>query len=714
MNVMSRHPRVRALSAVRLLDYSCVRGQGPRSLERVSETIRETFAPLRTSVPERSRAHECGRATAARMSSREQGVAGIERLALRAERRIRGARALRVGARALCVALGAGVVAVAFCKLKILGDPQARGVLLVAAASVAVSVAVAWVWRLPDRAGARALDRFHGLHDRLASALAFAAHPAERRTAFMSAAIEDAVAAIPGVRPARAVAIPLPRTLAAAAVLGCVLSVVVSLEVRRRPVAARSRTIDPLEMAADDLEDVKDFLKQVEQRDESDEAKAAIAEFNKLVDDLANKRLDRTEAFRRMQALEEKLFQDAAGDRKPIEQRLEALGDELKKAQLTHPAGVALADDQIAKARDALQDLAKKLRAQATPVDKAKLDEMREALKRAAERAEKDRAALQERRDQLAAEILKKKQQLADGSAEDEQSLLHKQERELERLDRELDQQQRAGNELDRLDRELEQAAEDLMKDLGLSAQDLQQGAEDLNRMEEQRMSQQEKEELRQKLQELRQLLRQQGQGGKGQIVRLQRFGRMARGQGSSGDGEGSGQSGQPRGGQGGEGSEGQGQQPTSGSGNQGQKGAGGSSQGGETWILGSNGEKLLMLSSGGAQKSASSGGPAEGGDNHPGGWGEGHDPSLQGKATHPKMGTQDTQVEGADSAQGGSRSQVISGAAERGFASRNYQKVYTEYHQVAEESIAKDDVPGGYRFYVKRYFQLIRPRETP
>jgi hypothetical protein len=92
--------------------------------------------------------------------------------------------------------------------------------------------------------------------------------------------------------------------------------------------------------------------------------------------------------------------------------------------------------------------------------------------------------------------------------------------------------------------------------------------------------------------------------------------------------------------------------------------------------------------------------------------WGNGHDSNVQGQATDPKMGTQDTQVGGADTGQGGSRSQVILGAAERGFASHGYQRVYTEYHQVAEESLAKDDVPGGYRFYVKRYFQLIRPRE--
>ena len=67
----------------------------------------------------------------------------------------------------------------------------------------------------------------------------------------------------------------------------------------------------------------------------------------------------------------------------------------------------------------------------------------------------------------------------------------------------------------------------------------------------------------------------------------------------------------------------------------------------------------------------------------------------------------------GLTTGQGGSRSEVILGAAERGFASRSYKNVYREYNTVAEEALEKDEIPGGYRFYVRRYFQLIRPRET-
>lgn len=69
-------------------------------------------------------------------------------------------------------------------------------------------------------------------------------------------------------------------------------------------------------------------------------------------------------------------------------------------------------------------------------------------------------------------------------------------------------------------------------------------------------------------------------------------------------------------------------------------------------------------------------------------------------------------QAAGIDSGQGPSNSEVILSAAERGFKGKPYKKVYTDYHTVAEQQINKDQIPDGYRFYVQRYFQLIRPRE--
>ena len=42
----------------------------------------------------------------------------------------------------------------------------------------------------------------------------------------------------------------------------------------------------------------------------------------------------------------------------------------------------------------------------------------------------------------------------------------------------------------------------------------------------------------------------------------------------------------------------------------------------------------------------------------------------------------------------------------------RQYSRIYADYKNVAEEVIERESVPPGYRSHVRRYFQLIRPRE--
>ena len=53
--------------------------------------------------------------------------------------------------------------------------------------------------------------------------------------------------------------------------------------------------------------------------------------------------------------------------------------------------------------------------------------------------------------------------------------------------------------------------------------------------------------------------------------------------------------------------------------------------QGGETWVVGPGCEKILLLSRG---QSGGGGGRQD----SPRGWGDEHDPKLQGKATSPKV----------------------------------------------------------------------------
>lgn len=666
----------------------------------------------------------------------------IERPAHQAEQRLRLRRAILWAAKALAGGLVAVAVLLVLRKTGIVSEKVCRIGVALATLQVFVAASIAYARKLPRRAGAVALDRFHGLADRLSSALSFGELRAEERTPFMMAAIDDALEHVKGLSPAKAVPMQRPRELPflLAMVGACV---VISLfEVRKHQPVLTAKTIDAVDVTQDDLDAMREFLKEIDQKLQSDEAKAATQEFNQLLEDLANKRLDRTEAFRRMQQLEDKLLEGNEADKKALEDAMKEMGDDLKKSELSKPTGEAFSDQKLSDANKALKDLAKELRdakANNKGVSKEQLDKLREALKKASEEQSKRQEALDKRRDELKEDLLKQKQKQPDGGApsEEEKSLLQKKERELERLDREKEQQTNTQRQLDRLDRELQKAAEDLMKDLGLSADDLDQAAEDINRMEKQEMTQDEKEQLRQKLQELREMMRQQAQGGQGQMQRLRVFQKHAQGGGGQSGPKGQGQQGQGNQGNGNEGSEQQGQgqqgQGQQGQGGQqggqqgqggsqaqgGQQGGGGQAGGGqgETWILGPNGEKLLMLSkgqgSGGQGQGQGQGGNGGEGKNPGGqGYGTGHDEHVQGAATNGKYGTQDSQIQGNDTGQGGSRSEVILGAAERGFASRGYQRVYREYHNVAEEALNKDEIPGGYRFYVRRYFQLIRPRE--
>lgn len=113
----------------------------------------------------------------------------------------------------------------------------------------------------------------------------------------------------------------------------------------------------------------------------------------------------------------------------------------------------------------------------------------------------------------------------------------------------------------------------------------------------------------------------------------------------------------------------------------------------------------------GAGQGPGQNGGDANGGQ--PGqGAGTGHDGDIKGDRTDLKGQTSSTRAEAADTGQGPSNSEVILSAAERGFKGGPYKKVYKDYRTYAEQQINKDEIPDGYRFYVRRYFQLIRPRE--
>jgi hypothetical protein len=60
----------------------------------------------------------------------------------------------------------------------------------------------------------------------------------------------------------------------------------------------------------------------------------------------------------------------------------------------------------------------------------------------------------------------------------------------------------------------------------------------------------------------------------------------------------------------------------------------------------------------------------------------------------------------------GPTRRAVIYDAAAQGFGTRGYEKVHADYRDHAENELEREALPTIYRYYVRRYFQLIQPSE--
>ena len=66
--------------------------------------------------------------------------------------------------------------------------------------------------------------------------------------------------------------------------------------------------------------------------------------------------------------------------------------------------------------------------------------------------------------------------------------------------------------------------------------------------------------------------------------------------------------------------------------------------------------------------------------------------------------------MQGVQGRDGESTRETILAAAQKGFASRSYKRVYAAYKTIVEEVMHGEKVPSGYKYYVKRYFQKIKP----
>ena len=617
--------------------------------------------------------------------------------------------------------------------------------LIAIAVMTVLVIAVAFFRRLPPQAGASALDKKNQTGGRLTNALAFAALPPEERTEMMDLAIDDACAFVAtkpkeALRTAEAaplfasLLLPPWAALPAGVTAGGLLFLALWLYLPAPeppppppPVVAASNAV---EMTQDDLDAFREVAKELDAQAKSPEMKVAVEKFNRLIEDLAQKRLDKEEALKQMQALENELLSNAELDKAKLADELNETAKQLEKSPLAKEVAEALKKNDLSAAQKKLKELAEELRKNPLKKkDKEALEKLREAMKKAAERRKEIEKSLEERRAEMQEQLLKKKKQVEEqkdpAKREEEEKLLKKKERELERLTKETQRQQSVDRQLSRLDRELSQAAQDLLREMGLTpedlqkaAEDLERAAEDLERMEKEGMTDQQKEELKKKLEELRELMKNQDKGGQGAKDRLRKFLQRSKG-GKPGDGD-EGPEGQKPGkgkqGKGGKDGDGEGEGEGEGKGQNGkQPGGDGEGEGegeGEGLALGKGkGQGGIEIPVPG-QGQGSGDKPGDGGGKGGKEWGNGSGGDVAGEATNPGYGTLDVEQQGLETNQGPTKSKTIQQAAEKGFKGTDYEKVFKQYRTHAEESIRKEDIPDGYRFYVQRYFQLIRPRD--
>lgn len=620
--------------------------------------------------------------------------------------RQRWQRALEAG-----VVLGAGTCAVLVARGLLAAPGSSLGALAWSLiAIVPIAGAAAWALRpLPILPIARAIDRSLETPDLIASALSFEALPPAEQTPFMRLCVAQAAQASERLVPSRALAFELPRALPVLCALALALLNLTHTQARE-PVAALTAHA-PIEAAldADTAAAFASELDAYKTQPLDPEAQELVAKLNALLEGMASGEIDRAEALAELRRIEERLQSLLANDPEALRDALEQLGRALAGTPEAKPLEKALREDWPEAANE-LKKLSERVDAKQL---KAEAEQrLAESLERAAgEQADAGKqAAIDQAKRELDRLLRNKDEQAASGEQQSERDerLLKRKQRELDQLQREEQQQQAAQRELDRLKRDLDAASNALKnQDQKSAAEKLQDAARELQRKAEKQRARSQAQRLSEQLAQLRAEIAQRrgDQGGEsssqsgddGQPIPLsvQRFGRMASGKPSGNGQQGSGQQG---GGQ-----QGAAMQP--GKGGQGQEQTGGGTAAQQLAELrqggGANGEDAALLQqSMGANEQGQGDGAGLGGSPKDG-------PATAGSGQHV-----DTRIEG-EKRGGPSRSEVIFESGQRGFAQDGYAKVHGDYARHAESVLEREHVPGGYRYYVRRYFQLIRPRES-
>lgn len=682
-----------------------------------------------------------------RLVSTSEGTPRLDARLDQLERRARAQRALEAMVPA-GLGLGGGLVCV-FLAHALVGLPEREVyVAVVLGVVAALGLVVAAALRPVDRLRlAIAVDRALGLRGRLGNALALATDP----SGLAALARRDAEARAATIDPARVLPLRRPRGLAAAALALVAAGATATLgraAPRAHPVVSPEMTSRllpadaPAAVDPDALAALRERMTEARGRASSDEVRATTEAMNDLIERIAAGEIGRAEALARIAELEAGLDRGAARRAEQVRRALAEDARRMREARSTAALSRALTEGRLEDAAEALRALAERTRTEAPPRE---LIENLRALAQEREREARERE-LEEREREMERLLQRRREREARGeeTPEEQERLLEQRRRELDRLRREHEARQEVERALERLHRELDDAADRMEQEHRRPSEGgsdaMERAAEELSRRAREQQSAEQMRELARELERLREALREaqrsRSEGGRGRDgagqgesegaegeqggreARLRRFVLRA---GGGDDGEGV-SIGVRRPGGGGEGSE-EGEQGSGEGGQRGQAGRGGpggeepGGQGesggeGQMLLLGEGGDAVLEIPGLGGR--GSEGGPRRGseGEGEGEGRGTGHDPSTLDEASARLAGGRSVRV-GGEPGDGPSRSQVIRSASSRGFASRDYERVYGDYASHAEEAIERDRVPPGYRAYVERYFELIRPRSS-
>jgi hypothetical protein len=434
------------------------------------------------------------------------------------------------------------------------------------------------------------------------------------------------------------------------------------------------------------IKSVLNDLKTTAQQDNASDLKDFVAKVEKMLEMAERGEITKEQMLEELKKAQEAMQANPENKQAEVDKQIADTGKQLQKEPLTKPLGDALAKNDLSKAKEELEKLADKLdKNELTPEQQQKLSEqLKDAAKQFDKKQEQDQKQQQDQRQKMEDEIRKlekERDQTKDQEQrEDAERRLDKKKDELKKLTKDQQEKQDSAQReaVKRLHRDMDKAAESLQKKDQQSQQEqqeqrqqgsqkLKEAARETGAVDQEQRKQATQKKIASQMEDLKEAMRRAKQNGsKGpkdpfnKQGKQRDFAQRASGQGKKGNawkpGQGQGQ-----------GKDGKGQ------------GKDGKGQGGQ--------------------------GDNPGGD----GYGDGHDEDMTGDATSKSGDTKEQDLQGAQG-KGPSRRETILAAAQKGFASTAYSKVYGDYQRIFEEVMRTEKVPSAYKYYVKRYFTQIHP----